>query len=177
VASSASSPLAQSITSGIQSEVCFSLGHNARSISQPSVKFAPSLGSIQFHTELHSSNPNFDRWTRSMRTMSLILIAISILYRRLYLKEHSSRLLAGRTYPEECYKWNLKNPCELCMITMRAAAICLALAVPVFSVVTRQNVANSLTISTNGSFASSPLLYGYMYEVWMVYHKDVLSDH
>lgn len=48
---------------------------------------------------------------------------------------------------------------------MRLIAPTLALAVPAFALVVRQNVANTLTISTNGSVASSPLLYGYMYEV------------
>ncbi|KAG8764049.1 hypothetical protein FRC12_008310 [Ceratobasidium sp. 428] len=47
---------------------------------------------------------------------------------------------------------------------MKALASCLVLAAPVLALVSRQNVANTLTISTNGSFASSPLLYGYMYE-------------
>ncbi|KAG8705329.1 hypothetical protein FRC09_003029 [Ceratobasidium sp. 395] len=47
---------------------------------------------------------------------------------------------------------------------MKVLVSCLALAAPVLALVSRQNVANTLTISTNGSFASSPLLYGYMYE-------------
>ncbi|KAG9112639.1 hypothetical protein FRC07_007881 [Ceratobasidium sp. 392] len=47
---------------------------------------------------------------------------------------------------------------------MKVLGSCFALAAPVLALTSRQNVANTLTISTNGSFASSPLLYGYMYE-------------
>ncbi|KAG8762441.1 hypothetical protein FRC11_009395 [Ceratobasidium sp. 423] len=47
---------------------------------------------------------------------------------------------------------------------MRIIAPTLALAVSACALLARQNVANTLTISTNGSVTSSPLLYGYMYE-------------
>ncbi|KAF8600840.1 glycoside hydrolase [Ceratobasidium sp. AG-I] len=47
---------------------------------------------------------------------------------------------------------------------MKLTLTLIALALPAFSSITRQNVANTLTVSTNGSFASSPLLYGYMFE-------------
>ncbi|KEP51093.1 alpha-L-arabinofuranosidase A [Rhizoctonia solani 123E] len=47
---------------------------------------------------------------------------------------------------------------------MRIITPTLALAVSAYALVARQSVANTLTISTNGSVASSPLLYGYMYE-------------